>query len=143
MKAQKIHACFNDCILYRGEEYENLDACPVCSACRYKILRDDPGDVEGVRIKKRVPAKVMWYFPLIPHLKRLFMNKTNAKLMQWHKKYRKQDNMLRHLADGTQWRKVDRTFLTFANDTRNIRFGLSTDGMNPSVSRAVAIVPGQ
>jgi hypothetical protein len=31
---QKIHACPNDCILYRGEEYENLDACPVCTALR-------------------------------------------------------------------------------------------------------------
>ena len=66
---------------YCGEEYENLDSCPVCKACRYKIPRDDPGDVEGMCIKKRVPAKVMWYFPLIPHLKRLFMNKMNAKLM--------------------------------------------------------------
>ena len=73
----------------------------------------------------------MWYFPLIPRLKRLFMNKTNAKLMRWHKEERKQDNMLRHPADGSQWRKVDRTFPTFANDVRNIRFGLSTDGMNP------------
>ena len=42
----------------------------------------------------------------------------------------KQDNMLRHPADGSQWRKVDRTFPTFANVVRNIKFGLSTDGMN-------------
>ena len=27
LEVQKIHACPNDCILYRGEEYENLDAC--------------------------------------------------------------------------------------------------------------------
>jgi hypothetical protein len=27
--------------------------------------------------------------------------------------------------------KMDRTFPTFADDARNIRFGLSTDGMNP------------
>ena len=82
LDAQKIHACPNDCILYRGEEYENLDACPVCNVCRYKISRDDPVDIEGICIKKRVPAKVMLYFPLIPHLKRLFMNKRNAKLMR-------------------------------------------------------------
>ena len=79
----------------------------------------------------RVPAKVMWYFPLIPRLKRLFKNKTNAKLMRWHKEEHKQDNMLRHPADGSQWRKVDRTFPIFANDARNIRFGLSMDGMSP------------
>ena len=80
LEAQKIHACPNDCILHRGE-YENLDLCPICNACRYKIPRDDPGDVEGMCVKKRVPAKVMWYFSLIPRLKRLFMNKTNVKLM--------------------------------------------------------------
>ena len=106
LEAQNIHACLNDCILYQGE-IENLDSCPVCNACRYKIPRDDPGDVDGIRIKKRVPAKVMLYFSLIPRLKRLFMNKSNAKLMRW------------------QWRKADRTFPTFANDARNIRFGLS------------------
>jgi hypothetical protein len=131
LEAQKIHACPNDCILYRGKEYDNLDAYPVCKACRYKIPREDPGDVEGVHTKKRVPAKVMWYFPIIPRLKCLFMNKTNAKLMRWHKETKKQDNMLRHPADGSQWTKVDRTFHTFADDARNIRFGLSMDGMKP------------
>ena len=30
-----------------GEKYENLDECPVCTALRYKIRRDDPGDVDG------------------------------------------------------------------------------------------------
>ena len=84
----------------------------------------------------------MLYFPLIPHLKHLFMNKTNAKLMRWHKEERKQDNMLRHSVDGSQWRKVDRTFPIFTNDVRNIRFGLSTDGMNPFGEQSSAIVPG-
>jgi hypothetical protein len=99
LEAQKIHACPNDCILYRGEEYENLDACLVCKACRYNIPQEDPGDVEGLRTKKRVPIKVMWYFSIIPRLKHLFMNKTNAKLMRWCKEIRKQDNMLRNPAD--------------------------------------------
>jgi hypothetical protein len=40
---------------------------------------------------------------------------------------RKLDNMLRHPTDGSQWRKVDRTFPTFADDARNIRFGLSME----------------
>jgi hypothetical protein len=34
---QKIRVCPNDCILYHGEEYKNLDACPICTALRYKI----------------------------------------------------------------------------------------------------------
>ncbi len=70
LEVQKIHACPNDCILYHGEEYENLKACPVCKALRYKIRRDDPCEVYGQPTKKRIPAKVMWYFPIIPRLRR-------------------------------------------------------------------------
>jgi hypothetical protein len=32
LDVQKIHACPNDCILYRGEKYENMDKYPVCTA---------------------------------------------------------------------------------------------------------------
>jgi len=68
---------------------------------------------------------------IIPRLKHLFRNKEHAKLMRWHKEERKQDAMLRHPADGSQWRKIDKTCKDFALDARNIRFALSTDGMNP------------
>jgi len=108
-----------------------LNVCPVCTALRYKIRGDDPGDdVEGEKPRKRVPAKVMWYAPIIPRLKRLFRNKEHAKLLRWHKEDRKSDGMLRHPADGSQWRKIDREFKDFAGDARNLRFGLSTDGIN-------------
>src|SRR6185312_3525802 len=93
--------------------------------------KDDPSDVEGERPRKRVSAKVMWYSPIIPCLKHLFRNKDNAKLMRWHKEKRKQDSMLRHPADGSQWRKIDRTYPEFELNARNIRFGLSTNDMNP------------
>ena len=39
--------------------------------------------------------------------------------------------MLRHPADSMQWRNVDRLYPEHLEDMRNIRFGLSTDGMNP------------
>jgi hypothetical protein len=73
---QKIHACINDCILYRGEEYKNLEACLVCTTLPYKIRRVDSGDVEGEPPRKRVPGKVMWYAPIIPWLKRLLETKS-------------------------------------------------------------------
>jgi hypothetical protein len=130
LEVQKIHAHPNDCILYRSDEYENLDACPLCGALRYNIRRDDPREVEGEHPSKRVPAKVMWYFATVPRLKRLLRNKDHAKLMQWHKEERKKDTILRHPADGSLWRKIDRTYPDFALDARNIRFALSTDDMN-------------
>jgi hypothetical protein len=95
-------------------------------------LSDDPGDVEGKRPRKRIPAKVIWYAPIIPCLKRLFRNKEHAKLLRWHKEDRKVDNMLRHPADGSQWRSIDREFLKVCKrHKKNLRFALSTDGINP------------
>src|SRR4029078_2572233 len=72
--------------------------------------------------KKMVPAKLMWYFPIIPRLKRFFKNKDNVKLMRWHKEDRKEDHMIRHPADGSQWRNLNRDYPQFDNDPRNIRF---------------------
>jgi hypothetical protein len=58
-------------------------------------------------------------------------------MMRWPKRERererecKVDAMLKHPSDGLQWRKVDNTFPEFAKDARNVRFGLSIDGVNP------------
>jgi hypothetical protein len=30
LEVEKIHTCKNDCILYHGEEYEDLEKCPIC-----------------------------------------------------------------------------------------------------------------
>ena len=73
----------------------------------------------------------MWYAPIMPCLKRLFRNKDHAKLLRWHKEDRTVDNMLRHPADGSQWRAIDWEFPEFAKDARNLRFTLTTNGMNP------------
>jgi hypothetical protein len=56
-----------------------LDACLVCKASRYNIRRDDPFDIEGESLRKRIYAKVMWYFLTIPHLKRMIHSKDLAK----------------------------------------------------------------
>jgi hypothetical protein len=51
--------------------------------------------------------------------------------MTWHKSDRKQNHMLRHPADGSQWRNIYRKYKDFAGEARNIKFGLSTNGFNP------------
>jgi hypothetical protein len=75
LEVQKIHACRNDCILYRGD-YKDLDSCPVCKASWYKcssatVVKDDRN--------KRPPMKVVWYFPIIPYWKRWFAKCRNGK----------------------------------------------------------------
>jgi hypothetical protein len=71
----------------------------------------------------------MWYLPDIDCLKHMFSNAREAELLLWHVQ-RKRDGKIRHPADGRQWKQFDFSHEDFSTDPRNIRFGLSTDGMN-------------
>ncbi|XP_028051481.1 uncharacterized protein LOC114256101 [Camellia sinensis] len=92
------------------KESANLEKCPTCDACRYK-LNDDGG--------KKIPHKVLRYFPLTPRLKRLFMSKKTTADMRWHNEKRVDDDILRHPADGEAWKDFDKQHPTFSDDSRN------------------------
>ncbi|GJT81279.1 protein exportin 1A [Tanacetum coccineum] len=81
LEVQRIHACRNDCILYR-KNYKDLHECPVCKESRYKHknLTELDSDVK----KNGPPAKMLWYLPIIPRLKKLYANPKDAKLLRWH-----------------------------------------------------------
>ncbi|XP_021755964.1 uncharacterized protein LOC110721140 [Chenopodium quinoa] len=115
---EKIHACPNDCVLYRNQ-YESLESCPICEASRYK-KRDGA-----------VPAKVLWYFPIVPRFKRWFSKAEDAKKLTGHFDSRFDDGMLRHPVDSPQWRFIEGKFPDFAQEKSNLRLALSTDGFNP------------
>ncbi|CAM8940643.1 unnamed protein product [Rhodiola kirilowii] len=51
--------------------------------------------------------------------------------MRWHAEKRVVDTKMRHPADSLQWAKVDNTFPVFGAESRNLRLGLSNDGVNP------------
>ena len=60
----------------------------------------------------------------------MFATTKTTKLMGWHAKDQVNDGKLRHPADGAQWRAINHSYKqSFFNEIRNIRFGLSTDGM--------------
>ena len=47
------------------------------------------------------------------------------------------DGKLQHPADARHWKEFDdKYYQEFGNDPRNIRFALSTDGMNPFGERS-------
>ncbi|XP_022003250.1 uncharacterized protein LOC110900686 [Helianthus annuus] len=129
LEVERIHACPNNCILYR-KQYANEHKCVKCGASRYKRLKDSDDADDDVK-KNGPPAKMLWYLPIIPRLKRLFSNEKEAKLLRWHSDERVIDQKLRHVADSPQWRTIDNKYPEFGKETRNIRFGLSSDGMNP------------
>jgi uncharacterized Zn finger protein (UPF0148 family) len=153
----KIHACSNHCILYR-KEYEFNTKCPVCGVSGYKRSYnhvyadtmkkktknknktaivpesvDDKVDLDTEDMTKRkIPALVTWYLLVIDHLKCMFSNPRDAELVRWHSEKRMEnDEEIRHPADGTQWKIFDLQYPEFSVESRNIRFALSTNGMNP------------
>jgi hypothetical protein len=67
---------------------------------------DDENDSDKQDNKKRkIPALVMWYLLVIDRLKYVFSNPRDVQLVQWHsEKHRKNDEEIRHPADGTQWK---------------------------------------
>jgi len=118
---ENIHVCKNNCVLFR-KRYEKENVCPVCKTSRWQ---------DETRNKK-VPHKVLRHFPLLPRLKRIFASKRTSEETQWHKKTRTPvDNVMSHPADGEAWKEFDTREPTFADDSRNLRLALATDGFNP------------
>ncbi|CAL9012150.1 unnamed protein product [Prunus brigantina] len=123
---EKMHACPNDCILYR-KEYEDSTNCPTCGISRWKEGKDSI-------LKEGVPAKVVWYFPPIPRFKRMFQSHETAKSLTWHAARKSIDGQMSHPADSPSWKLLDDKWPEFGNDPRNLRLALSSDGFNPHSS---------
>ncbi|WVZ53295.1 hypothetical protein U9M48_004261, partial [Paspalum notatum var. saurae] len=119
----KIHACPNDCMLFRGDT-DKKDFCHVCKNSRWKEDKKNGSTAEQKR--KKTPAKVLCYFPLIPRLLRLFSTMTCDGMMRATQKMGK----LRHPADGEAWRDFDARYPNFAADAHNVRLGLASDSFN-------------
>jgi hypothetical protein len=119
----KINACPNHCIQYH-KEHEFKTKCPVCGVSQYKRSYNhvyiytmkikkktaigpesdnDENDSDKEDKKKgKIIALVMWYLTVINHLKCVFSNPRDAELVHWHsEKCRKNDEEIRHPADGT------------------------------------------
>ena len=96
LEYKKIHACPNDCVLYRND-LATLKVCPTCGLSRFKKKSDGRNGEEET---EGPPAKVLWYLPIVPRFKRLFAVKEDAKNLTWHADGRISDNLLRHPADS-------------------------------------------
>jgi hypothetical protein len=118
---QSIHACPNGCVLFRGVHKDAM-VCPDCRSMR--MVR---------RGSSMVPQRVLRYFPIIPRLKRMFRSPLQAAAMTWHARVDPRDKLVRHVSQGRAWAHVNTSphFENFGDDPRNLRLGLTTDGINP------------
>ena len=51
--------------------------------------------------------------------------------MRWYKNRDVKDGEISHPVIGEEWKNFDRQYPSFAQEIRNIRLGLATDGFNP------------
>lgn len=112
-------------MLYWEKHVEDT-ICHICNTSRWKSKR-----TTDTKNSRKIPTKILRYFPIKKRLQRFFMCKETARYMTWHQNERKKDEILRHPADGMDWQGFDKTCPSFAQEPRNVRLGLATDGFNP------------
>ncbi|XP_057452582.1 uncharacterized protein LOC130744411 [Lotus japonicus] len=61
-----------------------------------------------------------------------------ASSTRWHEEERSKDGKLRHPVDGEAWKFFDKCHRDFADDSRNTRLGLASDGFNPFRSMSLS-----
>ncbi|XP_060210553.1 uncharacterized protein LOC132637491 [Lycium barbarum] len=94
---KKVDACKNDCMLYWKDD-NCLESCKVCGASRWK--EDKHSGETKFKSGKKIPYKILRYFPLKPRLQRLFMCSKTSPLISWHHDKRVDDGIMRHPADS-------------------------------------------
>ncbi|GKE00945.1 putative transposon, En/Spm-like protein [Tanacetum coccineum] len=113
-------------MLPAGNEMDDkeMTVCPTCGISRWKV------DNKTHKVYENIPAKVMWYFPIIPRLQRLFKLESISEDLRWHATRRITDGVLRHPADSQEWCTIDEKLPEIAKDPRNLRLGISADGVD-------------
>jgi hypothetical protein len=110
------------------KEHANEKKCLECGQSRFIEIVTQASE----KVMTKVTQKQLRYFPITPHLKRLFISKGTVRHMRWHKEdIRENGGVMEHPSNGEAWKVLDRFDTDFASDTRNVRFGLATDGFDP------------
>ena len=121
--------CTSLIVHFFWKEYSNYETCPICKHSRW-IKRTGKG--------KKIPHKVLWYFPLKGRLRRLFSSWHTSQHMRWYVTGKSiKPGVMRHPVDGDAWQEFDRWYPSFAVDPRNVRVGLAADGFNPFGNMAI------
>jgi hypothetical protein len=101
------------------KEHADKEKCPKRDTSRWSCVKGTG---------KKIPHKVLLYFPIKTRLQRLFISKDTAKQMRWHKD---DGNTLGHLADAIVSKEFVEEHEGFARDSRNVKLGLTSDGFSP------------
>jgi hypothetical protein len=127
----KYDCCPKNCLLF-WKEFADDKYCSKCGSSRYhEITR-----ANGEKVQTKVAVKILRYLPFIKRIQRLYMSEESAKQMTWHKnglRFKDAEGRLNmgHPSDGKAWQNFDAKHPDKANDARNVRIAIATDGFNP------------
>ena len=108
-----IHACKNDCILYR-KQYAPLESCPICNDQDRKWINAMVRKIRGFQQRS-------FGIPIKDKLKRMFRSKRMAKDLRWHFNYGSDKGIMRHPVDSITWARGNNKWPEFAAEPRNLR----------------------
>ena len=91
----------------------------------------DAGDGQPKR-QLTIPVKIVHYLPFIQRIQRLYMTEETVKQMTCHKKgVLYNPYKMVHPSDGESWTHFDEIHREKAEEARNVRVALATNGFNP------------
>ncbi|KAL0289358.1 UNVERIFIED_CONTAM: hypothetical protein Scaly_2706000 [Sesamum calycinum] len=123
---EKIHACNNGCMLYWKDDVD-LEYCKFCGTLGTTLP-------EGKTHTEKNSCVVLRYLPLTLRLQRLYSSRATAKHMTWHATHQTEEGSMCYPSDTEVYNHFDRTYPDFAEEPRNVRLDLSTDGFAPHVN---------
>ncbi|XP_055960661.1 uncharacterized protein LOC126668629 [Mercurialis annua] len=126
LPVEVIDCCLRNCMIYWGSDAD-LTRCKICDHERWK----PPPKGNSVKRRVNVPYRKMFYFPITPRLQRLYASTATAKHMTWHAEHEMVDGKMCHPSDSPAWKHFSELHTEFAEEVRNIRLGLCTDGFQP------------
>ncbi|XP_050222731.1 uncharacterized protein LOC126672823 [Mercurialis annua] len=126
LPVEVIDCCFYNCMIYWGEDAD-LTHCKVCNYARWKPVTHG----KSTKRKANVPYSKMFYFPITPRLQRLYASKATARHMTWHADHEMDGDKMCHPSDSPAWKRFSELHSEFADEGRNIRLGLCSDGFQP------------
>ncbi|KAL0428286.1 UNVERIFIED_CONTAM: hypothetical protein Slati_3003400 [Sesamum latifolium] len=121
LPVEKTGVCKNGCMLYWKDDID-LEYCKFYGNARYKSIRgQDPR-------RKKSQYDVLRYLPFTPYLQRLYSSTATGKHMTWHATHQTEEGSTCHPSDAEAWKHFDQMYPDFAEESRNVRFGLRPDG---------------
>jgi hypothetical protein len=134
MTYEQIYACPKGCMLFR-KEYADAKYCTKCKSSRF--MEVDSSDEQKRHLD--IPVTILRHLPFISRIQHLYMTEESAKLMTWHKNGKRYNpDKVVDTFDGEAWKHFDAIHREKAEEDRNVRVALATDGLN---AYGMSVVP--